>query len=257
MEFFTTWQGQLASAIAALLVVGLIVSMMRTYAPPAPRVGKLRPFRMEDWQPRTMRPMTRIELNALLELRRALPECLLLPQISLARFLNVPQNRSYTQWFSNVGRRCVDFLVCSEQGDVLGVFHLQSTKSKKAASEGTMRKLKTLEMASIPIWHIAAEEIPDAKTLRTMVLPELKAAEQHSQMLSELNAEPAWQATRSEPRPKPVTPTPEESKSERWDQDWPSDDTRSTSFLDQFGMIEVPPLVIKGSGRSATGFTRG
>jgi hypothetical protein len=255
MNAFGEWTWLL---LALLLVsVALIVYLLwQRNAPTAP-VGKQRPFRMENWQPRTMRPMTRVELKALLELRRALPECLLLPQIALARFLNVSQNRSYTQWFSNVGRRCVDFLVCSEQGDVLGVFHLQSAKSKKTTSEGTQRKLKALEMAQIPIWHLPAEEIPDAKTIRSIVLPELQAAEQHSQMISVLNAEPEWQATRMEPRAKLEKKSAEADKSDRWDQEWPSEESRSTSFLDQFGMIEVPPLVVKGSGRSATGFTRG
>jgi Protein of unknown function (DUF2726) len=255
MNMLSTWiLPMVALAVVALAAMAWVIWHRSA---PVTQINKSRTFRLEDWQPRTMRPMTRVELKALLELRRALPECLLLPQISLARFLNVPQNRSYTQWFGSVGRRCVDFLVCSEQGDVLGVFHLQSAKSKKSASEGTARKLKALQMAKIPIWSIDAEEIPDAKTLRTMVLPELQAAEQHSQMLSEMNAEPDWQATLSEPRPKPTPLTPEDAQSDRWDQDWPSEDTRSTSFLDQFGMIEVPPLVIKGSGRSATGFTRG
>jgi Protein of unknown function (DUF2726) len=255
MNAFGEWTWLLVALLVASLMLVIFLLWQRT-APIAP-VGKLRPFRMEDWQPRTMRPLTRLELRAFIELRRALPECLLLPQISLARFLNVPQNRSYTQWFGSVGRRCVDFLVCSEQGDVLGVFHLQSAKPKKTTSEGTQRKLKALEMAQIPIWHLPAEELPDAKTIRSMVLPELQAAEQHSQMISVLNAEPEWQATRMEPRPKVEKKPAEAEKSDRWDQEWPSEDTRSTSFLDQFGMIEAPPLVVKGSGRSATGFTRG
>jgi hypothetical protein len=248
MNMLSTW----ILPIVALAVVALAVMAWVIWHRSAPVVhsGKLRPFRMEDWQPRTMRPLTPDELKALKLLRKALPECLLLPQIALARFLSVPQNRSYNQWFGSVGRRCVDFLICSEQGDVLGVIQLQSSKAR-AVSEGTQRKLKALEMAQIPIWQMAKDDLPDVQTLRAMVMPELQAAEQHSVQ----HQESEWQATRLEPRE--AAAAKKQSESNRWNQAWPTEEARSSVFLDEMGMIEVPPLVVKGSGRSATGFTRG
>lgn len=248
-----------AAVIAALAVLAVLVYWVRQSAAPVVHSGKQRPFRMEDWPPRTTRPLTQGELRTFIFLRRSLPECLLLPQIALARFLSVTQSRSYNQWFGSVGRRCVDFLVCSEQGDVLGVIQLESRKKTKQNSEGAQRKLKALEMASIPVWQLDMGDLPDAKTLRDLVLPELKAAEEHSKMISMLNQEPSWQPTRVEPRASTAAaPQPVDAlEAARWDQAWPSEDARSSDFLDQFGMIEVPPLVIKGSGRSATGFTRG
>lgn len=261
MEFFKTWSWLIA--VVAAVVIGLVVWLLWQRSQPVAHIGKQRPFRMEDWPPRTMRPLTPGELRTFVFLRRALPECLLLPQIALARFLSVNQNRSYNQWFGSVGRRCVDFLVCSEHGDVLGVIALQSSKSGKTASEGTQRKLKALEMAQIPIWPLNINDLPDAKALRALIMPELQAAEQHSQMLSVQHAESEWQATQFEARrpassfepssAKPAAP----SASPRWDQAWPTEEARSSEFLDEMGMIELPPLVVKGSGRSATGFTRG
>jgi hypothetical protein len=220
---------------------------------------------MEDWPTRTMRPLTPGELRTFVFLRRALPECLLLPQIALARFLSVNQNRSYNKWFGSVGRRCVDFLVCSEQGDVLGVIQLSSGKQGKSTSEGTQRKIKALEMAQIPIWPLNINDLPDSKALRAIVMPELQAAEQHSQMLSVQHAESEWQATQFEARrpasafePKAQKPASASATGKtRWDQAWPTEEARSSEFLDEMGMIELPPLVAKGSGRTATGFTRG
>jgi hypothetical protein len=259
MNMLSTWGWPAGIAgVLVLAALALLAWFAMQRSAPVVHSGKQRPFRLEDWQPRTMRPLTPDELKALKLLRKALPECLLLPQIALARFLSVAQNRSYNQWFGSVGRRCVDFLICSEQGDVLGVIQLQSSKPKPV-SEGTQRKLKALEMSQIPIWQITKDDLPDVQALRAMVMPELQAAEQHSVQ----HQESEWQATRLEPR-RPASafeqasakPASSKHAVDRWDQAWPSEEARSSVFLDEMGMIEVPPLVVKGSGRTATGFTR-
>ena len=256
-----SWPAVMAG-IAVLMALALLGWFVIQRSAPVVHSRKQRAFRMEDWQPRTMRPLTPTELHTLKHLRKALPECLLMPQVALARFLNVAESRSYNQWFGSVGRRCVDFLVCSEQGDVLGVIQLQASKGKPM-SEGTQRKVKALEMAQIPVWSLAKDDLPDAQALRAMVIPELQAAEQHSVQYQEGGQESEWQATRLEPRrPASATvpirkPPSNQQQLDRWDQAWPTEENRSSEFLDEFGMIEVPPLVVKGSGRSATGFTRG
>lgn len=269
MNMLSSWGWPaLLAAVLILATLAWLVSIALKRSVPVAHSAKQRPFRMEDWQPRTMRPLTPTELHSFKHLRKALPECLLMPQVALARFLNVAQNRSYNQWFGSVGRRCVDFLVCSEQGDVLGVILLQSNVAAikgKPASEGTQRKIKALEMAQIPVWQLAKDDLPDAQALRAMVIPELQAAEQHSMQHQDAGQESVWQATRLEPR-RPASafespmPSPKTSSAklapDRWDQEWPTEEARSSEFLDEFGMIELPPLVTKGSGRSATGFTR-
>lgn len=267
MNMLSSWGWP--AVIAGLAVLAAALALLAWFAlqrsAPVVHSGKQRPFRMEDWQPRTMRPLTPTDLHTLKALRKALPECLLMPQVALARFLNVAQNRSYNQWFGSVGRRCVDFLVCSEQGDVLGVIQLHSSTGKnKPATEGTQRKLKALEMAQIPVWQLAKDDLPDAQMLRAMVMPELQASAEHSQQHAS-GEESVWQATRLEPRRpaaafepaiSPAQSAKAKLSSNRWDQEWPTEEARSSEFLDEFGMIELPPLVTKGSGRSATGFTR-
>jgi hypothetical protein len=256
-----SWPAAMAVG-TVLIVMGLLGWFVLQRSAPVVNSGKQRAFRIEDWQPRTMRPLTPTELHTLKHLRKALPECLLMPQVALARFLNVAERRSYNQWFGSVGRRCVDFLVCSEQGDVLGVIQLQASKGKPL-SEGTQRKIKALEMAQIPVWSLAKDDLPDSQALRAMVIPELQASAQHSVQHLEGSQESEWQATRLEPRRtasalKPIRKPPSNQQPlDRWDQAWPTEENRSSEFLDEFGMIEVPPLVVKGSGRSATGFTRG
>jgi hypothetical protein len=138
---------------------------------------------------------------------------------------------------------------------VLGVIQLQSSKPGRQASEGTLRKIKALEMAQIPVWQIAGNDLPDAKALREMVMPQLQAAEQHSQQHSVQHAESEWEATRMELREAtvPAAKKKPEPANDRWNQPWPNEEARSSVFLDEMGMIEVPPLKIKGSGRAATG----
>ncbi len=252
MHYIWVWP----TAAVALALFGWIAYVFWYRSAAQGGNSKSRSFRSEDWQPTTMRPLTQDELRALKLLRKALPECLLLPQIALARFISVAKTRSYNQWFGSVGRRCVDFLVCSEQGDVLGVIQLHSGKAGRQVSEGVLRKLKTLEMAEIPVWQIDKSKLPDVQAIRAMVMPELQAAEQHSLQ----HPESEWQATRVEPL-EPLTPKKRLeaaiAKPNRWNQVWPTEEARSSEFLDEMGMIAVPPLVVKGSGRTATGFTRG
>jgi hypothetical protein len=262
MDVLKNWGWQIALALVALAALawyalrsGRSRSILPTNAP--------RAFRAEDWKPRTMRPLTQTELRVLIHLRDALPQCLLMPQVSLARFMQVNQNRSYHQWFSAVGRRCVDFLVCSPQGDVLGVVQLNSVT--KSASDGSERKLKTLSLAKIPVWELRATELPSVEALRAMVLPELQAAEQHSQMFP-MSPESEWKPTELMPRGKISGPGGKpgikgveavELEDERWNQAWPTEDARPSAYLDDLDMIEVPPIVTKGSsGAAVTGFTR-
>ncbi len=212
-------------------------------------------IRLESWPTRAMRPLTPAELQALQLIRKALPECLLFAQIALARFVNVGQSKSYSQWFSSVGRRTADFLVCSEQGDVLGVIELRANRTQ-SLSEGTQRKLKALELAQIPVWLLALDDLPDAQKLRALVIPELQASQLHSMQ----HPESDWEATRHEPPRELAAPVRKietvVSKPSRWNQVWPREEARSSDFLDEGGMIEIPPLVVKGRGRTATGFTR-
>ena len=240
----------------ALLLIVLLIGMALWVWPGYARASgsRSKALRLEDWPVRAMRPLTLSELEALKLIRKALPECLIFPQIALARFMNVGQSRSYSQWFSSVGRRTVDYLLCSEQGDVLGVVQLRS-HATKSPSEGTLRKLKALELAQIPVWTLATDDLPDADKLRALVIPELQASQLHSIQ----HPDSEWEATRLElpealqPKRKPEALA---SKPNRWNQAWPNEEARSSDFLDESGMIEVPPLVVKGRGRSATGFTR-
>jgi hypothetical protein len=252
MEILKAW-----GWLITLAVLAIAAALWWTRSRPAMPIIKPRGFHAEDWKPRTMRPLTKTELRVMMHLREALPDCLLMPQISLSRFLQVGHNRSYQHWFSAVGRRSVDFLVCSKQGDVLGAVMLLS--AVKSDSSGTQRKRKTLELARIPLWEMKASDLPSIDSIRVMVMAEAQAAEQHSQLASQMHADSEWKATELQPRVKTGTAKMQgvetmEIDDARWNQAWPSEEASASAFLDSDAMglpeLELPPLQHKGSART-------
>ena len=182
-------------------------------------------FNLDNWQPRTTRPLTKIELAMLAKIKMTVPECLVLPQVSLSRFLKVKSSLPYSQWFRNVGRRCVDFLICSPKGDVLGVIELiDSKKANSAPSRGSQAKERTLTLAAIPVWHVDPESTNALHQLHDYIYAELGESVAHS--VRGLD----WQHTDAAPRGAGIEAV--ELDDARWNQPWPSEETRPTAYLD-------------------------
>jgi hypothetical protein len=179
---------------------------------------------LDLWQPRTIRPLTKLELRLLSDIQGVAPGCLVMPQVSLSRFLKVKSSLSYSQWFYRVGRRCVDFLVCSPHGDVLGVIELVHTKRSKKINEGTEAKERALAMAQIPVWAFNPDKDGALQQLRITIQLEQSHAEVNSQM------HPEWQATELAPRKAGIEAL--EMDENRWNQPWPNEDNRPSAFLD-------------------------
>ncbi len=182
-------------------------------------------FNLDIWQPRTTRPLTKVELAMLAKIRMAAPECLILPQVSLSRFLKVKSSLAYGPWFRNVGRRCVDFLICSPQGDVLGVIELINSKSTKPpASQGSLAKERTLRLAAIPVWHLDPELPQALHQLYNHIHAELGESVAHSIQGQD------WPPTEAGSRGAGIEAV--ELDEERWNQPWPSEETRPSAYLD-------------------------
>ena len=221
----------------AVLLVGAIAVAWRL-GTRTTGAGKGPSFNLGDFRPRTMRPLTRQELAVLGHLNTAVPECLVLPQVSLSRFLQVAKNRSYQTWFQKVGRRCVDFLVCSAKGDVLGVVELGHGKgsSAQAASEGAQRKLESLRMAGIPVWNLNPQALPGVDELREMVLTQWQSSVQQSHAGQD-SAD--WKHTELAPRDAGLEV--EELNESRWEhQPWPTEEARASDFLDALEAAPEP-----------------
>lgn len=187
-------------------------------------------FDLDNWQPRAIRPLTKVELVTLERIKVVAPECLVLAQVSLSRFLRVKSSLPYSPWFHHVGRRCVDFLICSAKGDVLGVVELIDNKKPVAApSRGEQAKERTLTLASIPVWHIDPDSPFALDQLHEFIYAELGDLVAHPAPVTE------WHATDAAPRGAGIEAV--ELNDDRWNQPWPSKDTRPTAYLD---LIELP-----------------
>jgi hypothetical protein len=179
---------------------------------------------LDQWRPRTIRPLTKLELRIFSDIRSCAPDCLVMPQVSLSRFLKVKSSLSYSQWFFRVGRRCVDFLICSPHGDVLGVVELVHPKVSKKSTEGAAAKDRALTLAQIPIWSYNPDKEGSLQQLRTLISAELGDAEANSQM------HPEWIETEVAPRGAGIDVV--EMEEQRWNQPWPQEDSRPSAFLD-------------------------
>jgi Protein of unknown function (DUF2726) len=182
-------------------------------------------FNLDNWQPRTIRPLTQVELAMLGKIKMAVPECMVLPQVSLSRFLKVKSSLPYGPWFRHVGRRCVDFLICSPKGDVLGVVELiDSKKANAAPSHGSQAKERTLTLAAIPVWHVDPESTDGLHQLHDYIRAELGESVVHSIHGLE------WPPTEASPRGAGIEAV--ELDDDRWNQPWPSEETRPSAYLD-------------------------
>jgi Protein of unknown function (DUF2726) len=189
-------------------------------------------FDLDNWQPRTTRPLTKVELAMLAKIKMTVPECLVLPQVSLSRFLKVKSSLPYGPWFRHVGRRCVDFLICSPQGDVLGVIELiDSKKTNLPPSRGSQAKERTLTLAAIPVWHVDPESTDALHQLYDYIHAELGESVAHSTHGLD------WPHTDAAPRGAGIEAV--ELDDDRWNQPWPSEETRPTAYLD---LIDSSPI---------------
>lgn len=124
------------------------------------------------WPPEATRVLTAPERRAHRLLRDALPECLILAQVPLARFLRVPTRHSYAEWMRRAGQLCADLVVCDDASQVLAVVDVRP--SAEQASERHRKRHermdRVLRKAGVRVvtWH--EQNLPALDQVREMVL---------------------------------------------------------------------------------------
>ncbi len=222
-------------AIVVLVLAVLVLAWMLTRGRGAVKNGEA--VDLDQWQPRTIKPLTKVELKAYARLKSIAPECVVLPQVSLSRFIKVKSSLPYGPWFYSVGRRCVDFLICSDKGDVLGVVELTDDKNAaRTESRGARSKERTLTLASIPVWHVDPEAQGAYDQLYSYIHAELGQYQANSTHGSE------WHTTDIAPRKAGIEVL--ELDDDRWNQPWPTEENRPTAYLD----LAEDPSVEETSG---------
>lgn len=162
--------GWIALGSALVAVVGLLA--LRREKPAQAinrRVEQL--DTVDAWPPEPMRVLNRAERQAYLLLNEALPECLILAQVPLARFLKVPLRNSQAEWMRRVGYLCVDMLVCDQEAGVLAVVTIQANSSPPSARrrQRMERIQRVLDRAGIEQQVWSAQAMPTMREIREMM----------------------------------------------------------------------------------------
>lgn len=168
----STWQLALV-AILVVLLIGLAWRARRPAAQPTRAADRV--DTVIGWPPRATVVMSRHERMAYDILLRAAPECTVLAQVSLSRFIEVPKRNSYADWLRRVGYQSVDFIVCNRATEVLAVVELQAQQPSELAQKRLSRIRRTLKAAQLPlhVWHEGL--LPTVDAVRELLVPKQDA----------------------------------------------------------------------------------
>ncbi|MEP7302859.1 MAG: DUF2726 domain-containing protein [Caldimonas sp.] len=132
---------------------------------------------LQAWPPEPTRILRSSERLAYSTLKLALPGYMILAQVPIARFLNVPKRNSYAEWMRRLGSQCVDFVICDVTSQVVAVVEI------RPAAEQINEKLRArldrvervLTAASIPVHVWNEDRLPTIEAARAKLLPHAPA----------------------------------------------------------------------------------
>jgi hypothetical protein len=193
MEFLPSTQ---AWALPAALLLLLTALGLRLRKSSKPRPGPVREAldTVAAWPPQAVRVLTVCEREAYDLLRRALPGYLVLAQVPLSRFLNVPRRNAYTDWVQRVGLLSADLLLCDAASRVLVAVDIRTPVETPRAQRRHRRIHRVLQAAGVQVLTWYDGELPSLLEVRTMLTPLLAAVA------------PSLQESTSRPMPLPAAP---------------------------------------------------
>ncbi len=176
-------------------------------------------------KPVTTRPLNAGEREAYRILVAAMPDgCLLLSQVALARFIKVSERTSYRAWYDRIGHRCVDFLVCNGDGELVAVVELDEQSNRSPRYQQVVRrKARVLEEASVPVLYWQSADLPSVALARHALE---QAAINGGLRARQMMAQPSENPTR--PVRKGTMPSPLASEEDEFRKRW-SDGSSGTA----------------------------
>jgi len=163
----------LISVIALFCALPLVWWLARRTGPPE---RKEQPAERMDtlaaWPPEATRVLRSSERVAFSTLKLALPGYMILAQVPIARFLNVPKRNSYAEWVRRLGSQCVDFVICDVTSQVIAVVEIRPPIEQ--ISDRLRARLdrveRVLEAANIPVHVWNEERLPTIEAARDTLL---------------------------------------------------------------------------------------
>ena len=165
----------IAVAAAAVLVLWWFIGRRARPADAAAAGDRL--DTLIGWPPEATRILRTSERLAFSTLKLALPGYMILAQVPVARFINVPKRNSYAEWMRRLGGQCVDFVVCDVTSQVVAVIDVRPPDAQ--LSDRLRRRLdrlaRTLSAVGIPIHVWNEESLPSIEAARASLLPKSPA----------------------------------------------------------------------------------
>jgi hypothetical protein len=125
------------------------------------------------WPPEATRILRNNERIAYSTLKLALPGYMILAQVPISRFINVPKRNSYAEWMRRLGSQCVDFAVCDVTSQVVAVIDVRPPDAQ--ISDRLRRRLdrvaRALKAVNIPLHVWNEEALPSVETARASIVP--------------------------------------------------------------------------------------
>ena len=100
----------------------------------------------------------------------AMPEHYIMAQVRLADIVGVKKCDNWQTWFNKVSRKSVDFVICDKSFVVLACIELDGeTHEQEDRKKADNAKDEALQAAGIPIVRIAANMLPTASEIKSML----------------------------------------------------------------------------------------
>jgi hypothetical protein len=116
------------------------------------------------------RPLSEPEQVLYWRLVEALPECVVLPQVSFSRFMRPAPAKRVPRWqyralYARISQKTIDFLVCLKDFTVVAAVELDDSSHERRHD---LMRDELLQSAGIQPLRVHVREIPSAQQLREM-----------------------------------------------------------------------------------------
>ena len=113
------------------------------------------------------KPMSASEQILYFRLREAVPDHIVLAQVSVSRLLAVEKGQNVQAWNNRISRLSADFVVCKKDASVVAVVELDdASHESKERRRADAKKDRALGAAGIPVLRWQAKTMPDIVTIR-------------------------------------------------------------------------------------------
>jgi hypothetical protein len=152
--------GTLVAVVIAIALIALAIVVLTT------KPGRDR----ADWPFYSKRPLSKPEQVLYHRLVKALPECIVLAQVQLSRFLGISKGRNFAEWNNRINRLSIDFLVCLKDSTVVAAIELDdSSHDRLDRKEADLRKERAITSAGIPLLRWSVKDLPGELAIQAAI----------------------------------------------------------------------------------------